>query len=280
MKLQDRFNEILEEDESICDLLEVIEIKTVDGKIAYFETEKNTINEISLKVMVNGEEMVSMLCMNQSHEELAVGFLYDEGIINTMEDILSIDYYERMQAVMVQLREGIFIDRNESLRSITSGCGRCYTYINPLKVSKYQTIEETQFFTIENIMKNMAGFLKSDNLHQRIGGVHSLMLTIDDESWMFEDIGRHNCFDKMAGMLIMNSKISKTDRSIAYVSGRLSSEIITKAVRMQVPIIVTRSTPTAAAVALAKEFNITLLGYVNGLRGYIFSCPERIILPE
>jgi FdhD protein len=102
------------------------------------EISKKVIAEISLKVIVNGTELVSVLCLNQYQEELALGFLYNEGVINSYADVENIYFNDKMLAVIINLKEGVIIDRQESLRSLTSGCGKCYTYINPLKKSQYK----------------------------------------------------------------------------------------------------------------------------------------------
>jgi len=101
---------------------------------------KKVIAEISLKVIVNGAELVSVLCLNQYQEELALGFLYNEGVINSYSDVENVYFNDKMLAVIINLKEGVIIDRQESLRSLTSGCGKCYTYINPLKQSHYQAV--------------------------------------------------------------------------------------------------------------------------------------------
>ena len=99
---------------------------------------KKIIAEISLKVVVNGSELGSVRCLNQYQEELALGFLYNEGVINSYADIENTYFNDKMLAAIINLKAGVIIDRQESLRSLTSGCGKCYTYINPLKQSQYK----------------------------------------------------------------------------------------------------------------------------------------------
>ena len=110
---------------------EVVNFNQENNTVRLEDGIRKVIVEVSLKIIVNGMELVSLLCLNEHQEELALGFLYNEGVINSLNEIKSIEYNERMQAVIIELAEGVTIDRQESLRSITSGCGRCYTYINP-----------------------------------------------------------------------------------------------------------------------------------------------------
>lgn len=257
---------------------EVLEISKVDQVCKLTETTKKVITEISLKVMVNGEELVSLLCLNQCPEELALGFLYSEGVINAYSDVESISYNDMLFAVIITLKKDILINRQESLRSITSGCGKCYTYINPLKQSQYCSIETEKTFSLNTILQVMNDFLTSSKIFMEVGGVHSVLFYHPDYQILNEDIGRHNCFDKITGILLKAGRLDLASESILFVSGRISSEIMTKAVRLGTPILVSRSTPTTAAIRLAKQYNMTLLGYVRGNKGYVYASPERLAL--
>ena len=238
---------------------------------------KKVIAEISLKVIVNGAELVSVLCLNQYQEELALGFLYNEGVINSYSDIENISFNDKMLAVIINLKEGVIIDRQESLRSLTTGCGKCYTYINPLKKSQYKTVTNDTTYSINAILDLMHGFVTRSNIYIDVGGVHSVLLHAIDYEVLIEDIGRHNCFDKITGLMLKENKLALFDQAIVFVSGRISSEIMAKIIRMGVPVLVSKSTPTTSAVKLAQEHNVTLLGYVRESGGYIYSCPERLV---
>jgi FdhD protein len=104
------------------------------------DCDKDVIGEISLKIYINSTEYASLLCLNQLTEELAIGFLYSEGVIDTFLDIASITYNERLFAAMIELAPGKSVEKCESLRSVTSGCGKCFTYINPLKHDKFTVL--------------------------------------------------------------------------------------------------------------------------------------------
>ena len=236
------------------------------------EISKKVIAEISLKVMVNGAELVSVLCLNQLQEELALGFLYNEGVINSYADIENISFNDKMLAVIINLKEGVIIDRQESLRSLTTGCGKCYTYINPLKKSQYKKVESNVTYSMNAILDSMNNFVTRSNIYIDVGGVHSVLLHTADYEVLVEDIGRHNCFDKITGLMLKEDKLDLFSRSVVFVSGRISSEIMAKIIRMGVPVLVSKSTPTSAAVKLAREHNVTLLGYVRKNGGYIYSC--------
>ncbi|MGV8906766.1 MAG: formate dehydrogenase accessory sulfurtransferase FdhD [Acetobacterium sp.] len=255
---------------------EILEISKENDDCKFNTITKKVISEISLKIMVNGEELVSLLCLNQRLEELALGFLYSEGVINAFDDVEEITYNERMLAVIIRLRAGILVNRQESLRSITSGCGKCFTYINPLKQNQYAIVETKTIYSVQTILNMMKVFMKKSEIFKDVGGVHSVLFYTPEYQVLNEDIGRHNCFDKITGILLKDGKIDVAAKSVVFVSGRISSEIMTKIVRLGTPVLVSRSTPTSAAVRLAKQYHVTLLGYVRGDRGFVYTCPERL----
>jgi FdhD protein len=242
-----------------------------------YDREKDVIGEISLKIYINGTEYASLLCLNQLTEELALGFLYSEGVIDTIDDVASISYNERLFAVMINLIPGRSVEKCESLRSVTSGCGRCFTYINPLKHEKFLPVANQAKYLINDILDVMKEFERQSELYNSVGGVHSVLFRHTAFSVFNEDIGRHNCFDKIGGVLLKNNKMGLVENGMLFVSGRVSSEIITKVIRLGVPVLVSRTTPTAAAVNLAREYNVTVLGYVRKNSGYIYSGEDRLI---
>jgi FdhD protein len=268
---------VKEMDERLCSAFPVKEIICDDVKPTLCDTEKWVIGEISLKIYINGTEYASLLCLNQLTEELALGFLYSEGVIDTIDDVANITYNERLFAVMVDLVPGISVDKCESLRSVTSGCGKCFTYINPLKHDKFVPLSGHDRFPLRNILRSMKDFERRSEIYKTIGGVHSVLFHHDAFSVFNEDIGRHNCFDKIAGVLLRNNKMNLVGNGILFVSGRVSSEIITKVIRIGVPILVSRSTPTVAAVNLARKYKVTLLGYVRSNSGYVYSGEGRLV---
>lgn len=264
-------------DERLYSIFTVKEIAARNDGFKLVDTEKNVIGEISLKIFINNVEYASLLCLNQLTEELALGFLYSEGVIDRIEDVASIAYNERLFAVMIQLVSGKAVERCESLRSVTSGCGKCFTYINPLKHDKFLQISTDQRYAVRGILDAMQEFERRSELYREIGGVHSVLFLHPDFSVFNEDIGRHNCFDKIAGVLLRKNQMNLLATGMLLVSGRVSSEIITKVIRLGVPVLVSRATPTASAVNLAREYNVTLLGYVRSDSGFVYAGDSRLL---
>jgi FdhD protein len=264
-------------EDTIYEEMNVGKISRDENGCRVADISKKVIAEISLKVIVNGTELVSVLCLNQYQEELALGFLYNEGVINSYSDVENVYFNDKMLAVIINLKEGVIIDRQESLRSLTSGCGKCYTYINPLKKSQYKEVQSDATYSINSILNLMNSFVTRSEIYIDVGGVHSVLMHTADYEILIEDIGRHNCFDKITGLMLKQNKLDLFSQAIVFVSGRISSEIMTKIIRMGVGVLVSKSTPTTAAVKLALQHNVTLLGYVRENGGYIYSCPERLL---
>lgn len=260
-------------------IFEEFEVQRIHREKSRYNREPDRIPiiaEISLKVFVNDEEIASMLCLNQHQEDLALGFLYSEGVIDSYDCVEDIHFNSAALAVHIRLASGLAVSRQESLRSITAGCGKCFTYINPQKHSQFKVIDSAITYPLGEVMDKMQDFCGTSPIYKAMGGAHSLLFSTHELSFFSEDIGRHNCFDKVIGMMLRQGKAHLAHDGIAYISGRVTSEIMTKAIRVGVPILVSKSTPSTAAIKLATKYNITLLGYVVKDTGYIYSAPERL----
>jgi FdhD protein len=120
---------------------------------------------------------------------------------------------------------------------------------------------------------------RRSELHRRTGGVHAAALASPSGILVFrEDIGRHNAVDKAVGAWL--GREGGFADKILLCSGRLSSEILSKALRCRIPVLVSRSAPTDRGVALARRFNLTLVGFARGRRLNIYSGAERIVSPQ
>ncbi|MFC1770316.1 formate dehydrogenase accessory sulfurtransferase FdhD [Candidatus Margulisiibacteriota bacterium] len=255
----------------------VIQVSKTEDKIITEKIQKQIISEISLKVILNNMDFVSLLCLNEYQEELALGFLFTEAMIDSMQDIKDVSFNEQLMAVIINTKSNKAVIPKETVRSVTSGCGKGLTYINPLKLEKFGKVDSDFQVPITKIWELMQDFNKQSELYRNIGGVHSVNFYNDNFSVFNEDIGRHNCVDKIAGILLKEDKLDYTKESLIITSGRVSSEILIKCLRLKVPIVVSRSAPTAAVVEMAQKFNITLLGYVRGTKANIYTGEERIL---
>lgn len=235
------------------------------------------IRESSIRIFFNGDEIVSIMALKQELEELAIGYLFNSCIINDIGLIEKINVNKRLDAVMVESKEELNSGFLTTVRSITTGCGKGVAFINPLKEQYFTHIETALTINAKDVTRLMAQFVRASKLFKETGGVHSAALSDGNQlTRISEDIGRHNCIDKLIGWRLM--QVADTVHAdIILTSGRISSEIVTKALRAGIPILISHSAPTTGAIQLATEFGMTLVGFTRGQRFNIYTFPERIV---
>lgn len=236
-------------------------IKQIDGGI---------IDEGLVSIYVNVEEVATVMCSPLDEDALAIGFLYNEHLIEQYTDIAHLQLNASRTVVDIFLTHGDFQPSRRMV--ITSGCGGGVASLS----QQYAPLEshfETDVAVITHGMRQLRGVA---HLYNAVRGVHTAILSDHDELLLgAEDVGRHNTIDKLAGKALQRG-ISTQDK-ILFATGRISSEMVHKARRMQIPIVVSRTAPTKLAIELATQWQICLIGYVrqNSLR--VYTMPERII---
>ena len=225
--------------------------------------------ELPLTVFVNGQEVATILCTPARLTQLVLGFLYLEGIIADRQEVASLRVCEDEPVAEVKLLKSEF--KAPARRTITSGCGSGTSAdARPPRVTSDLVVAP------DEILALMRQLYQHQELFQEVGGIHSSALADRDQVLVFaEDIGRHNTLDKIAGECLLQD-LPMPDK-ILLTTGRISSEMVLKAARMQVPIVVSRGTPTERAVTLGKELGITIVGYARDSRLSVFSGAERLL---
>jgi len=226
--------------------------------------------ELALTIFVNGEEVATILCTPARLVQLVLGFLYMEGIIAGQQEVASLRVCQDEPIADVRLLKSEY--KAAPRRTITSGCGSGIgSDVSAPKVASDLVV------TPEEILSLMRQLYQRQDLFQEMGGIHSSALA-DRNSILVsaEDIGRHNTLDKIMGECLM--KGLPTEDKILLTTGRISSEMVLKAARMQVPVVVSRGTPTERAVRLGKQLGITVIGYARGNRLSVFSGEERLLV--
>jgi len=237
---------------------------------SFEEIEDYIVIEKKVRVSVNGKEVISLYCTPSMIKELIIGFFLTEGIIKGefCAEKINIKYGED---IMVDIPvEG---DISTEGMTITSGCIGGITF--PQK-RVFGVIKDA--FSIDaGILKTLfKEFQQRSEIFRLTGGVHSAALSDGEKILVFaEDIGRHNAIDKIIGYSILE-KIPFAGKLI-LVSGRLSSEIVSKCSRWGIPIVASRAAPTNLAIEIAETSGITLIGFVRGERMNIYTNPQRII---
>lgn len=249
------------------------------------ETADDIVSEKKIKILSNNKEILSLLCTPTMVKELIVGFCLSEGFLRHHDhsDLQQTWCAERIEIFWKDedIEVHLPIDIPEVSATLTSGCARGVTFIlnkelpiiqDDFSASADSLSEKVSINTIFELYKE---FQKKSELFRATGGAHIAALCDEKEIIAFaEDIGRHNAVDKIIGYAFLEN--IPMQGKMLLSSGRLSSEITIKAIRANVPILVSRAAPTNMAVEIAKKSTITLIGFLRGQRLNIYSQPERI----
>lgn len=255
------------------------------------------IAETPWVVYLDGRELLTMMCTPTRLHCLALGFLKSEGLIETLDDVWQIKVFldenrmylffpeagineerrmttcpESGGSIVVQLKRPI--PELPQRRVLTSGCGGGITFddlcydLPPLQSELRVTAPQ-----IVNLMRELN---YQAQLYRRSRGVHTSALSDGTQLLVqAEDVGRHNTLDKIRGEVLLRGL--HTANRILLTSGRISSEMITKARKMDVPIVASRTSPTTTSVRLAERWNMTLIGYVRAPQLRVYTGDERVI---
>jgi FdhD protein len=241
------------------------------------EVADTVIVEKPLNIYINNEHYVTLMCSPSLLEELTIGFLFSEGLIERIEEIDKIDY-KNDESIFVMLKREVSPTFGKT-RALVSGCAKGSVHISLLNEKKLKKIHHVTLFKADNILKWMNEFNSMPSLFQQTGGVHSCCLCSQEGIELIaEDIGRHNALDKLIGICLKNNL--SPDSKIILTSGRLSSDILIKTANAGFPILVSHSAPTDLVVNMAKNINLTIIGFARGNRMNIYCGSNRIILND
>ncbi len=234
------------------------------------ETEDLLAVEKQIVISVGGREVVRLYCTPTMIKELVVGFLLSEGIIRGHLCAESI-------AVDVGQDAPIRVDIPTDAETVTEGMVRTSGCVGGMTFERKELRRIADGFSVgaDTVRTLYREFNQRSTLFRATGCVHSAAACDGEKILaMAEDIGRHNAVDKVIGQCIIEN-VAFGD-TMVLVSGRLSSEIVTKCARWGVPMLVSRTSPTSYAVDLAEGANMTLIGFVRGERFTIYTSPQRI----
>ena len=241
-----------------------------DGE--WHDIEAEVIAEGQLTIFVNGYELATLMCTPRDPAQLALGFLANEGIISNCSEVEICHTCRGGGCVDMWLSHPIRdLPRR---RIITSGCSGGQTFIDP---AEYQpALHSDMSISPHQIGALLAQLQDQDSLYVRARGVHTSALS-DGERLVIiaEDIGRHNTLDRLRGECLRRA--IDPAGLLLLSTGRISSEMITKAVKMGCPVVASRTSPTSQSVLLAHAWNITLCGYVRRNRMNVYAHPERLV---
>ena len=232
------------------------------------------VREFPLTIILNEQELVTLLCSPTNLKYLAVGFLVSEGLLKSKDDIKRILVDDRRGVVRVEAEAELATDVLFK-RFITSGCGRGASFYSAADVQGQVKVESQVEISTYEVFDLVSQFQHRSQIYRATGGVHSAALCDTKSILVFsEDIGRHNAIDKVIGECLLTD-IATTDHLI-ITSGRISSEILLKVAKRNIPIIISKSAPTDLGVRLADDLGVTLIGFVRGRRMNVYTNSWRV----
>jgi len=232
------------------------------------KTSAHVPGEMELTVYINGQELVTIMCTPTKLTNLVLGFLLSEGIITSMKDVAMMRVCEDDSLAEVRLTNQDF--KMPTKRTLTSGCGGGASF-----TTEGQKVDSQLVITPEEALSLMKQLQDKMDLYQLSGGVHASALADAKKLLVVaEDIGRHNTLDKIQGECLLRGIPVKD--GVLLSTGRISSEMVRKAAKMRVPVVISRTSPTGRAIQMANEWDISLIGYARGNRLIVYSHPERL----
>ena len=233
-----------------------------------------TIVETPVSLTVNGQVWLTFMCTPVDLEAMAVGFLYNEGIIESMNEVEDVRVCEHGDNVDVWLNRSA--EQPTSWRR-TSGCTGGVTAVDALARVDVSFDGDRPKVPPEAIGHLVEQLFNSQTLYRETGGVHTSALSDGEKIIVVaEDIGRHNTLDKIAGLCLMNQTSPGT--RILITTGRISSEMLQKAARMNAPILISRTSPSSLSIEMAERYGITLIGYARRHRFNVYTNVQRVEL--
>jgi FdhD protein len=228
------------------------------------DAEVPVVREIPVTLRLNGREIITLLASDDALEFLAAGFLKGEGFVSRREDVLAIRVDAEAGTVDVEAA-GVdpLAEKLLERRTVTSGCGKGTTFTHALDALQARPAPAGPRVSVTEVRRLMQELLSGSALYREAGGVHSAALATAAGIVIFrDDIGRHNAVDKIHGECFLRD-IPVGDK-ILLTTGRVSSEILVKAAKLGVPVLVSRSSATDLALDLAARTGITVVGQVRG----------------
>ncbi|AKG72937.1 formate dehydrogenase accessory sulfurtransferase FdhD [Salinicoccus halodurans] len=244
---------------------------------AFEETNDAIAEEFPLTLYINDVEFATLVCSPDHLEELIMGFLASEGAIRKYSDIKSMNLDDHGGFCHINLNSDISTDHfTYSKRILGSCCGKSRQFYFQSDVDTAKVSMSKTTITPEQCTTLMRDMQDTSTIFKETGGIHNASLGTPEEVIVHRgDIGRHNALDKLYGYCIEN-RIPVNDKVLVF-SGRISSEVLTKAAKIGVGIVLSKSAPTDLAIRLAEDLNITAIGFIRGDSFNIYSHPWRVV---
>ncbi len=238
--------------------------------------EINVPAERALTLYLNAQEIVTMMTILDRPEDLAVGYLLNQGMLRRDDTVTAVDYDEDLGVAVVRTGSQTNFEAKLRKKTLTSGCAQGTAFGDLMEdFASVRLAPEAELRT-SWLYRLLHRINTLPSLYLEAGAIHGCALCWQDQPVVYmEDVGRHNAVDKIAGWMF-SERVAPDDK-IFYTTGRLTSEMVIKTVRMGIPILVSRSGFTAWGVELAREANLTLIGRCKGKRFIALAGEQRIV---
>jgi FdhD protein len=231
--------------------------------------------ERPLTLYLNAQEIVTMMTIGDHPEYLAVGYLLNQAMLKPDDVVTAVEHDEDLEVVVVRTERHTNYEAKLRKRTQTSGCAQGTAFGDMMEALDKVVLPKAELRT--SWLYGLSHAInRTPSLYLEAGAIHGCVLAERDRPLVYmEDVGRHNAVDKIAGWMHAR-KIDPADK-IFYTTGRLTSEMVLKTVRMGIPVLVSRSGFTAWGVELARKAGLTLIGRLKGSRFVALSGAERIV---
>src|SRR5262245_26915357 len=238
--------------------------------------ETAVVTERPLTLYLNAREIVTMMTIGDRPDLLAVGYLLNQNMLKADDEITAVEYEEDISTVVVRTRRQTDFEEKLKKKTQTSGCAQGTAFgdlmeeFDKIELSRDARVRTSSLYQLTKKINT------APSLYLKAGAIHGCVLAEEDQPLLYmEDVGRHNAVDKIAGYMFLNRV--EPDDKIFYTTGRLTSEMVIKTVKMRIPVLVSRSGFTAWGVELARKAGLTLIGRARGKRFVALSGAERIV---
>jgi FdhD protein len=234
--------------------------------------------ERALTIFLNKQEIVTAMTINDYPEYLALGYLLNQNMLQPDDAVTGVDYDEELSVVVVRTKRATDYEKKLKKKVQTSGCAQGTVFGDLMEVIEQARLPDTELRT-SGLYRLTNRINTTPSLYLAAGAIHGCVLARQDQPLVYmEDVGRHNAVDKIAGWMFRH-QVPAHDK-LFYTTGRLTSEMVIKCVRMGIPILISRSGFTAWGVELARKANLTLIGRARGKRFVALAGESRIVFDQ